>query len=238
MTKGTRGQVDEAGERSGKWRSHWYSCLDVRTIRTDSRAAMGVSDQVHPHNRIVLLINAPGGTPHSVPSLRARTTHVFNRPLISGVRDCRLLKTKKLKGRHHQCEAVGAFRWIRRRWRLNMWCRVCGEKNIESIRVLERKIGEGGGDTTELKRIRNSLLNVSIFLPPEILGCIFAWTITRLQEYSFTHLSLHSCHYHVYSPMWVGRQFERSFPSLSRRHQYDVCQAGGIDVRVFWLWLM
>jgi len=52
------------------------------------------------------------------------------------------------------------------------------EINIDSIRDLERRIEEGSGDIIQLKRARNSLLNISVRVPPEILGSIFVWSIT------------------------------------------------------------
>ena len=58
------------------------------------------------------------------------------------------------------------------------------ETNIESIRALEKQIEEGSGDVIELKRARNSLLNISTRVPPEILGKIFAWVVAREQDYS------------------------------------------------------
>jgi len=51
------------------------------------------------------------------------------------------------------------------------------EANIDSIRALEKQIEEGNGDLTELKRARNSLLNVSTRVPPEVLGYIFVWSL-------------------------------------------------------------
>ena len=53
------------------------------------------------------------------------------------------------------------------------------EANIESIRTLEKQIGEGKGDIIKLKRARNSLLNISTCVPPEILGQVFAWSLAR-----------------------------------------------------------
>jgi hypothetical protein len=53
------------------------------------------------------------------------------------------------------------------------------ETNIESIRALEKQIEEGRGDTIKLKRARNSLLNISIRAPPEILGRIFFLVVAR-----------------------------------------------------------
>ena len=57
------------------------------------------------------------------------------------------------------------------------------EDNIQLIRVLERQIAQGNGDTIKLKRARNSLLNISIRVPPEILGYIFVLTLARKPNY-------------------------------------------------------
>lgn len=56
------------------------------------------------------------------------------------------------------------------------------EANIELIRTLERRIKKGKGDIIKLKRERNSLLNVSTRVPPEILGYVFAWIVAREQD--------------------------------------------------------
>jgi len=53
------------------------------------------------------------------------------------------------------------------------------EANIDMIRDLEEQIKRGKGDIIKLKRNRNSLLNVSTGVPPEILGYIFARTLAR-----------------------------------------------------------
>ena len=53
------------------------------------------------------------------------------------------------------------------------------EVNILSIEALEKQIEEGKGDVMRLKRTRNSLLNISARVPPEILGYIFAWSLVR-----------------------------------------------------------
>jgi len=50
------------------------------------------------------------------------------------------------------------------------------ETNIDSIRALEKQIEEDKGDIIKLKRTRNSLLNISTRVPPEILGRIFVWS--------------------------------------------------------------
>ena len=55
--------------------------------------------------------------------------------------------------------------------------RFSGETNIESIRALEEQIIEHERVVNELKRTRNSLLNVSKF-PPEVLGDIFRWNVS------------------------------------------------------------
>jgi hypothetical protein len=53
------------------------------------------------------------------------------------------------------------------------------EANIHSIRVLEKQIAEGNRDIIKLRRTRNSLLNISTRVPPEILGYIFVWSLPR-----------------------------------------------------------
>jgi len=58
------------------------------------------------------------------------------------------------------------------------------ETNIHSIRALEKQIEEGNGDIIKLKRARNSLLNISTRMPPEILGYIFVWSLVREVTYS------------------------------------------------------
>ena len=57
-----------------------------------------------------------------------------------------------------------------------------GEINSQSISVLEREIARGRGDTIKLKRARNSLLNISVFVPPEILGYIFNLVVIHSLE--------------------------------------------------------
>ncbi|KAF9785005.1 hypothetical protein BJ322DRAFT_802462 [Thelephora terrestris] len=59
------------------------------------------------------------------------------------------------------------------------------EINIVSIRALEAQIKEHEMAIVRLKRARNSFLNVSR-LPPEILGNIFRWNVTR--EFDFERL--------------------------------------------------
>ncbi|KAF9785010.1 hypothetical protein BJ322DRAFT_1210989 [Thelephora terrestris] len=59
------------------------------------------------------------------------------------------------------------------------------EINIISIRALEAQIKEHEMAIVKLKRARNSFLNVSR-LPPEILGNIFCWNVTR--EFDFDRL--------------------------------------------------
>jgi hypothetical protein len=51
------------------------------------------------------------------------------------------------------------------------------EINLDSIRALEKQIQEHERAIIRLKRARNSLLNVSTLLPPEILGSIFRWNV-------------------------------------------------------------
>ena len=53
------------------------------------------------------------------------------------------------------------------------------EINIDSILALEKQIEEGTINVIQLKRTRNSLLNISAHVPPEILGHIFCWSVIR-----------------------------------------------------------
>ena len=76
------------------------------------------------------------------------------------------------------------------------------EINIDRIRNLEKEIEGGVGDIIELKRARNSLLNISVIVPPEILGSIFCWNVTpdgglpRIGGFrKGTHNFLLVCHY-------------------------------------------
>jgi len=55
--------------------------------------------------------------------------------------------------------------------------RLSGEINIESILTLDEQIKEYEATLKNLKRARNSLLNISK-LPPEVLGNIFRWNVT------------------------------------------------------------
>jgi len=51
------------------------------------------------------------------------------------------------------------------------------EINLDSILALEKRIRDRESALIQLKRARNSLLNISILLPPEILGSIFYWNV-------------------------------------------------------------
>ena len=51
------------------------------------------------------------------------------------------------------------------------------EINIDRILALEKQIEGGTGDIIKLKRARNSMLNISTIVPPEILGSIFRWNV-------------------------------------------------------------
>ena len=62
------------------------------------------------------------------------------------------------------------------------------EANIDAIHALEKRIKEGDGDITKLKRDRNSLLNISTRVPPEILGYIFNWCLVRKPDWLFEGL--------------------------------------------------
>ncbi|KAF9643834.1 hypothetical protein BDM02DRAFT_3122884 [Thelephora ganbajun] len=73
-----------------------------------------------------------------------------------------------------------------------------GEVNIKSIRALEEQIQEHEMAIIELKRTRNSLLNVSK-LPPEVLGDIFHWNVALRDDFDEldkrSHNFLFVCHH-------------------------------------------
>jgi len=62
------------------------------------------------------------------------------------------------------------------------------EMNVHLIQALEEQIEEGKGDIIKLKRDRNSLLNISTRIPPEILGYIFVWILAREHAWHFEGL--------------------------------------------------
>ena len=84
---------------------------------------------------------------------------------------------------------VDSFRSISRH-RHKMDASTIREPNIHSIRALDKQIEEGRGDMVKLRRTRNSLLNISTCVPPEILGEIFVWSLAREAG-----TSLHSQHF-------------------------------------------
>ena len=73
------------------------------------------------------------------------------------------------------------------------------ETNIDSIMALEEQIKEGLGDVIQLKRARNSLLNISTLVPPELFGQVFHWNVIPdsdfggLQQGSYNFLLV--CHH-------------------------------------------
>ena len=60
------------------------------------------------------------------------------------------------------------------------------EVNEDRIRDLEKK---GTGDIIQLKRARNSLLNISTRVPPEILGSIFSWRVREGRRHGIVRKS-------------------------------------------------
>ena len=76
------------------------------------------------------------------------------------------------------------------------------ETNIYLIQALEKQIEEGKGDVIELKRHRNSLLNISTRVPPEILGYIFAWNLVREDSWYFGGLRKGCCNFLLVCHHW------------------------------------
>ena len=56
------------------------------------------------------------------------------------------------------------------------------EINIDAILALEKQLEQGLGDVIQLKRARNSLLNISVRVPPEVLGQVFRWNVIPVGE--------------------------------------------------------
>ena len=56
------------------------------------------------------------------------------------------------------------------------------EENENRIRLLEARIENATGDTIQLRRERNSLLNISIRVPNEILAYIFIWAVAQCRH--------------------------------------------------------
>ena len=79
-----------------------------------------------------------------------------------------------------------------------MWNRLSGETNIESVLALEEQIRVHETAILQLKRARNSLLNISK-LPPEVLGNIFRWNVTLKGDFDGleerSHNFLLVCHH-------------------------------------------
>jgi len=76
--------------------------------------------------------------------------------------------------------------------------RLSGEVNVESILALDEQIREHETVIAELKRARNSLLNISK-LPPELLGNIFRWNVTLKGDFGGLEKESHNfllvCHH-------------------------------------------
>ena len=60
------------------------------------------------------------------------------------------------------------------------------ELNLDSIQAIEKQIEEHKKAIIKLNRARNSLLNISTLVPPEILGTIFHWTTVLGRERSIS----------------------------------------------------
>jgi len=74
------------------------------------------------------------------------------------------------------------------------------EINIDSILALEKQIEEGLGDVIQLKRARNSLLNISTLMPPELLGQVFRWNV--IPDYDFGELKKGSYNFLLVCRHW------------------------------------
>ena len=114
------------------------------------------------------------------------------------------------------------------------------EINLDSILALEKQIEEQcdeGHEKTiiQLKRTRNSLLNVSTLLPPEILGSIFSWNV--ILDGAFGGLPCRSHNFLLVCHHWfevASRTPELwSFWGNSARdweHRYARCRTAPLDL--------
>lgn len=103
--------------------------------------------------------------------------------------------------------------------------RMSRERNLDSIRAIEEQIAEHEMTLAKLKRTRNSLLNVSTLVPPELLGDIFHWTTIpeqkrnglRKASYNFLFVCHHWSQVALSTPqLWTSwgdslRDWERRF---------------------------
>jgi len=74
------------------------------------------------------------------------------------------------------------------------------EINADSILVLEKRIEEGLGDVIQLKGTRNSLINISTIVPPELLGQVFRWN--TIPDYDFGELEKGSYNFLLVCHHW------------------------------------
>ena len=74
------------------------------------------------------------------------------------------------------------------------------EVNIDSVLALEKQIEAGLGDVIQLKRARNSLLNISALVPSELLGQIFRWN--AIPDYDFGELEKGSYNFLLVCHHW------------------------------------
>jgi hypothetical protein len=109
------------------------------------------------------------------------------------------------------------------------------ETNLDSIRALEKQIQEHERTIIKLKRARNSLLNVSTFLPPEVLGSIFRWNVIRdgdfggLRKGSYNFLLV--CHHWLQVALGTPGLWGfwgKSIEDWARRHAR--CSTGPLDL--------
>ena len=102
------------------------------------------------------------------------------------------------------------------------------ETNIDLILSLEKRIEEGTEDVIHLKRARNSLLNISARVPPEILGHIFCWNVIPqgyfggLRKGSYNFLLV--CHYWLEVASGIPELWSfwgNTLEQWSRRYQHS-----------------
>ena len=96
------------------------------------------------------------------------------------------------------------------------------EKNADSILELDKQIQELERAIAQLKRTRNSLLNITMLIPPEILGKIFCWS--QSTSYNFLFVCHHWFEVASHTP-GLRSSWGKTLRDWERRH---VCFRTGL----------
>ena len=101
------------------------------------------------------------------------------------------------------------------------------ERNADSIRELDKQIEGLERAISQLKCTRNSLLNITTLIPPEILGKIFCWS--RTTSYNFLFVCRHWFEVAGHTPeLWSS--WGKTLRDWERRHARF--RAGPLDLEL------